>query len=172
METEKKYAQDGCTPGTAIVISDHDDPVVRREQIRTHDLDLDKNRDIAMLLLNLRGHVDKLEDGQIQRQNYELEIAGYKSRITALEEAERERIKASMCRICYGTPNSHFLSCGHAFCQECILRWVLIVEEFAISIWKPFKMEMLAKSDVKFPSAFRQVSIKTGKADSFAIFCL
>lgn len=79
-----------------------------------------------MLLLNLRGHVDKLEDAQIQRQNYELEITGYKSRITALEEAERERIKASMCRICYGTPNSHFLSCGHAFCQECILRWVLV----------------------------------------------
>jgi len=48
----------------------------------------------------------------------------------------------------------------------------IVVEEAAISIWKPFKMEMLEKSDVKFSNAFRQVSIEMGKADSVAVFCL
>ena len=83
-----------------------------------------------MLLLNLRTHVDKLDvhmsDMKIQCQNHQLEIAGYKSRVAELEEAERERMKLAMCHICYEIPNSHFLSCGHAFCQECILQWVLV----------------------------------------------
>jgi formate dehydrogenase maturation protein FdhE len=77
-----------------------------------------------MLLLTLRADVDKIDI--LQRQYYELEIAGYKSHIAKLEEAARERMKMAMCHICYKTPNSHFLSCGHAFCQECIFRWVIV----------------------------------------------
>ncbi|KFY50565.1 hypothetical protein V495_00174 [Pseudogymnoascus sp. VKM F-4514 (FW-929)] len=65
------YPQDGRAPGTAIVISDDDDVV--------------KRQDTAMLLLTLRADVDKIDI--LQRQYYELEIAGYKSHIAKLEEA-------------------------------------------------------------------------------------
>lgn len=114
-----------------IVISDHNITIVGPDQMLTDDptLDFNKRLDVAMLLLNLRTHVDRigghLSDAQIRRQKCELEMAGYKYRIAELEEAERKRVKAAMCHICQETPNSHFLSCGHAFCQECIFQWVL-----------------------------------------------
>ena len=57
-------------------------------------------------LLNLRGHVDKLDihlsDAQIQRQNYELEIAGYKSRIKALDRLRSQWYRAEGIQWTYG----------------------------------------------------------------------
>lgn len=70
---------------------------------------------------NENPHTQKCD---IENCGTDLENSNLRNKVAVLQKRLQEKSEAALCTICYRAPNSHITSCGHAFCEECILKWV------------------------------------------------